>query len=83
MNRETRRTVTFATDFVLPGFTDTLAAGAYEVIAEDERLEGISFDAWRRVSTYLIVRGQGPRRGSVEMRQTSEPDLAALGVSEA
>lgn len=55
-SRMTTRTVTFARPFILDEIGHELPAGAYTVDTEEEPIEGVSFLAYRRVSTSLIVR---------------------------
>ena len=52
--RSSRSMVTFSNAFAQPGYPDQLPAGTYEVIVEEELLLGLSFEAWRRVSTFLV-----------------------------
>lgn len=79
--RSTKSTVTFEHPFFLSGYTDELPAGDYDVVVEEELLEGLSFAAYRRTATYLTVRGAGGLAGLVELRPTSEVDLdAARGL---
>ncbi|MBW0159381.1 hypothetical protein [Sedimentimonas flavescens] len=73
--RSTKSTVTFEHPFLLSGYTDELPAGDYDVVVEEELLEGLSFAAYRRTATYLTVRGKGRMAGLVERRPTSELDL--------
>ena len=73
--RSTRSTVTFSNPFTLPGYPGELPAGDYEVLVEEELLQGLSFEAYRRTATYLTVRGRGARAGRSEMRATTERDL--------
>jgi hypothetical protein len=73
--RSTRSTVRFSNPFTLPGYTGELPAGDYEVLVEEELLEGLSFAAYRRTATYLTVRGKGNYAGLTELRMTSENDL--------
>jgi hypothetical protein len=63
--------------FTLAGYGDALPAGEYEVVVEEELLQGLSFEAYRRTATYLTVRGTGPRAGRTEMRQVTQKDLEA------
>ncbi|TCM76788.1 hypothetical protein [Rhodovulum steppense] len=84
LTRSTRRTVTFFNPFPLSGYVGELSAGDYEVIVEEELLQGLSFEAWRRTATYLTVHGRGSPAGRTEMRATTEQDLtAALGRDQA
>lgn len=71
--RSSRSTVTFSNAFALSGYTDELPAGDYDVLVEEELLQGLSFQAYRRTATYLLV--QGSRAGRSEMRATTENDL--------
>lgn len=72
--RSSRSTVTFSNAFSLPGYRDELPAGDYELVVEEELLQGLSFEAYRRTATYLVVRSKGGRTG---MRMTTELDLQA------
>ena len=49
--RSRRETVTFRHPFRIRGIERMLPAGAYQVIADEETIEGLSFSAWRRVGT--------------------------------
>lgn len=73
--RSTRSMVTFSNPFTLSGYPDNLPAGDYEVLVEEELLQGLSFEAYRRTATYLTVRVKGPRAGRSELRVTTERDL--------
>jgi hypothetical protein len=61
--RTTRGIVTFARPFVLDGFDQQLPAGRYRVETDEELLQGLSFPAYRRVSTTLYVAGLPGRPG--------------------
>lgn len=73
--RSTRSTATFSNPFTLPGYTDELPAGDYEIVVEEELLQGLSFEAYRRTATYLTVRGRGIHSGRVGLREITENDL--------
>jgi hypothetical protein len=75
--RSSRSTVTFFNPFFLSGYAGELPAGNYEVVVEEELLQGLSFEAWRRTATYLLVRGRGRPARRTEMRATAEHDLTA------
>ena len=51
--RTIKRTVVFEKSFVLGGFDEVLSAGAYSVETDEELLDGISFPAYRRISTLI------------------------------
>lgn len=73
--RSTRSTVTFSNPFTLPGYPGDLPAGDYEVLVEEEPLQGLSFEAYRRTATYLTVRGRCSHAGRTELRAISDSDL--------
>ncbi|SDJ47031.1 hypothetical protein [Aliiruegeria lutimaris] len=73
--RSSKSMVTFFNAFAQPGYPGQLPAGTYEVLVEEELLQGLSFEAWRRISTYLIVHGKGNRGGSIAMRPITQKDL--------
>jgi hypothetical protein len=53
----------------------TLPAGAYEVLTDEELIEGLSFPVYRRVSTMIIV--PAPRTTSIEMLTIDPRELQA------
>lgn len=75
--RSSRSVTTFINPFILSGDSDELPAGEYEVLIEEELIEGLSFPAYRRTATYLMVHGKGLRVGTTSMRQTTKKDLEA------
>lgn len=82
--RSSRSTVTFFNPFSLSGYSGELPAGDYEVIVEEDLLQGNNFVAWRRTATYLTVCGRGSHAGRTEMRATTNLDLnAALSRDQA
>lgn len=78
--RTTKTTVTFSHPFTLAGYQGELPAGEYEVLVEEELLQGLSFEAYRRTATHLTVHGSGGHAGRTELRATSDNELKeALG----
>ena len=75
--RSSRSMVTFSHSFSLPGYPDDFPAGDYEIVVEEEALHGLSFEAYRRTATYLMVQGRTGRTGHTEMHPTTEKDLEA------
>jgi hypothetical protein len=74
--RSTRSTVTFSNPFTLSGYPGDLPPGDYEVLVEEELLQGLSFEAYRRTATYLTVRGRGNvMPDATELRAISDNDL--------
>jgi hypothetical protein len=48
--RTTRKIVTFIYPFLLKGIDRTLPPGDYQVVTDEELIDGLSFPAYRRVS---------------------------------
>jgi hypothetical protein len=65
--RTTKQKVTFAHPFLLQGIDRTLPAGEYDVVTDEELVEGLSFPVYRRVSTMMFVPALSHRASSVEM----------------
>jgi hypothetical protein len=76
--RSTRTTLSFRSDFILPHDVRTVPAGDYVLVTEEERLEGLTFNAYRRISGYLIVGGGPANPGRTEMIPVTEAELDAL-----
>ena len=74
--RSRRETITFKHPFRIKGVDRLLSAGAYEVIADEEMIEGLSFASFRRVATMIMVPGAAPRSASMEMISISAIDLS-------
>lgn len=55
--RTTSRTVHFDSPFTLPGLTENYPAGDYRVYDDEEQITGISWLAYRRISTTMEVVG--------------------------
>ena len=70
--RLTTLTVTYADPFRLSGFDGELPAGHYQLLIEEELLQGISFEAYRRTGAYLsVIR----HRGVQQQWSLAGPDL--------
>ncbi len=72
--RSNKSMVTFCRPFTLSGSPDKFPAGDYEVLVEEELLQGLSFLAYRKTATYLVI----ARQGRTEMHQLSSEELEAL-----
>ncbi|CCB66513.1 hypothetical protein [Hyphomicrobium sp. MC1] len=61
LERTMRKLVTFQRPFLLPGFEEPLGPGTYTVDTTEELIEGLSFVAYRRVSTTIetAIKGFG------------------------
>ncbi len=73
--RLSHQTVTFTRPFSLAGVEGRLPAGTYEVETIEELLDGLSFVAYRRVSTTIAL--QGPNCLSRQLTTVEPADLAA------
>ncbi|MAM76463.1 MAG: hypothetical protein CMO29_21955 [Tistrella sp.] len=73
--RSSRSIVTYPSPFTLSGYPDELPAGAYEILVEEELLQGLSFSAYRRTGAYLTVPGLDDHGGHSEIRRISDADL--------
>lgn len=73
--RSLREVVTFNHPFRIRGVDRPLPAGRYEVITDEEMIEGLSFASFRRVATMIIVPAVASR-GATEMLAIGSADLA-------
>jgi len=74
--RSRREIVHFKHPFRIKGIDRLLPAGDYEVITDEEMIEGLSFASFRRVATMIMVPGAAPRTSSMEMISIGSVDLA-------
>ncbi|GGF80942.1 hypothetical protein GCM10011402_36930 [Paracoccus acridae] len=74
--RTSTSVVEFKHAFVVPGSDKEFPPGRYEVLVEEELLEGLSFAAYRETGAYLLVYGKGHNSGPTEMRPTSSAYLS-------
>jgi hypothetical protein len=81
--RSRRETVTFKHPFRIRGVDRVLPAGSYEVITDEEMIEGLSFAAFRRVATMIEVPAEVGRAmelisiGSVDLSDAQRIDASA------
>jgi hypothetical protein len=75
--RAQRKTVAFGHPFRLKGVDRLLPPGDYEVLTDEELIEGLSFPVYHRVSTAIIVPAQSHQASSVEMVAIDPRDLQA------
>jgi hypothetical protein len=71
----TSRTVTFHRPFYLKGVDRLLPPANYRVVTDEELIEGLSFPAYRRISTAIFV--LAPSGSAVEMVTIHPLDLQA------
>jgi hypothetical protein len=74
--RSRRETITFRHPFRIKGIDRLLPAGGYEVITDEEMIEGLSFAVFRRVATMIMVPAEAPRSSMMEMVSISSVDLS-------
>jgi hypothetical protein len=71
--RSTSSQITFRRPFRLNGVDGLQPAGSYTLTVEEERLDTLSFDAWRRTSATLYV----PQGGAIDHAAISMEELQA------
>jgi hypothetical protein len=77
MNTRSRReTVHFKHPFRIKGIDRLLPSGDYEVVTDEEMIEGLSFASYRRVATMIMVPAAAPRGSTMEMISIGSVDLA-------
>jgi hypothetical protein len=74
--RSRRETITFQHPFRIKGIDRLLPPGSYEVITDEEMIEGLSFAAFRRVATMIMVPAAPPRSSTMEMISIGSVDLS-------
>jgi hypothetical protein len=74
--RTTTKTVTFHRSFHLKGIDRLLPPADYRVVTEEELIDGLSFAAYRRVSTVIFVPAEAGC--AVEMMTIDPTDLQAV-----
>ena len=73
--RTIRRTITFLSPFYLKGVDRLLPPRDYDVVTDEELIEGLSFSAYHRVSTAIFV--PAPSGSAIEMVTIDPLDLQA------
>ena len=74
--RSRREIVTFQHPFRLRGLDRLLPPGAYEVITDEEMIEGLSFASFRRVATMIMVPAAASRGSTMEMISIGAVELS-------
>ena len=73
--RTIRRTITFLQPFYLKGVDRLLPPRDYNVLTDEELIEGLSFSAYHRISTAIFV--PAPSGSAIEMVTIDPLDLEA------
>jgi len=76
--RTTKKTVTFVKSFKLGDFEEVLPPGTYNVETDEELIEGLSFQAYRRILTliHLPAKSRNPRLSRTLTIDPNELDAA-------
>lgn len=74
--RTQRRSVEFRRAFLLKGIDRILPPGKYDIVSDEELIEGLSFPVYRRVSTIIFVPAAA-KASAVEMVAVDPRDLQA------
>lgn len=74
--RSRRENITFKHPFRMKGIDRLLPAGTYEVVTDEEMIEGLSFASYRRVATMIMVPCAPPHANAMEMISIGSVDLA-------
>jgi hypothetical protein len=77
LTRTTTSTIVFRRPFHIAWIDHEFPAGSYEVVTEEEQLDGISFLAYRRLQTYIYRQSTGDRLGLEPTYDVDPEDLAA------
>lgn len=80
--RSRRETVTFRHPFRMRGIDRLFPAGVYEVVTDEETIEGLTFAAYRRIATTITVPAEGAG-GTMEMLSIGSVDLANAQAADA
>lgn len=81
-NRTTQTIVHFMNAFLLPGFSEPLAAGDYRVDHDEESLEGRSLVAWHRVRSFIHLPPIGVQSAMHQMVPVKSSDIDAASAKD-
>jgi len=74
--RTQHASITFRRAFHLKGIDGQQPAGTYQVETEEELIEGLSFPAYRRVSTMIMMQNPQQAAAFVSARMVDPGELA-------
>jgi hypothetical protein len=81
--RSIERTLTFRRPFRLSAVDEVLPSGRYQVVTEQEPIEGLSFAAWQRVRTLLFLPANSPPGKAREVVPVDPNELEAAQAADA
>ena len=76
--RTSRKAVTFARPFVLTGIDGVQPAGTYAVETDEELLDGLSFPAYRRIATWMVLPARPGGATSTQFASVNPLELEAV-----
>jgi hypothetical protein len=75
--RTSRKTVTFHHPFLLSGMDAAQPAGTYTIETNEELLDDVSFPAWRRTATVILLRPPADATGPGQNLEIDPSELEA------
>jgi hypothetical protein len=81
--RTRRETVYFKHPFNMKGIDRLLPPGPYEIVTDEEMIEGLSFPCYRRVATMVMVPSAASHTAAMEMVSISSVDLSDAQCNDA
>jgi len=81
--RSTESTVRFSRPFCLSQIDEVQPAGSYQMVTEEEPLEGLSFVAFHRVRTLLYLPATARAGQTRQVVEVDPSELAAAVVADA
>lgn len=74
--RSRRETITFKHPFRIKSIDRLFPAGDYEVVTDEEMIEGLSFASYRRVATMIMVPSAAAHGAAMEMLSIGSLELS-------
>lgn len=74
--RSRRESIIFKHPFRLRSIDRLLPAGSYDVVTDEEMIEGLSFTSYRRTATMITVPCAPPHTNSMEMISIGSVELS-------
>ena len=69
--------IAFLEPFYIAGYEKQIPAGTYSIEINEELIQGLSFKAYRRTSTTLLIPGSASRPGGTLFLSVAQADLNA------
>jgi len=81
-DRSIETIVTFRRPFSLAALDAPLPAGSYRVVTEEDAIHGLSFQAFHRTATLLLLPALGPHWSVRQMVPVNPDELAAAEAAD-